>query len=127
MTETETSNPMFEKQAQLDAQIDGLYKIVKGRIEWNNPIPACLEVARELENMTHLKGHQRLELLQKTMRFAANDADSGLDDETKKIALVFVDDALPIVMNAVILASKSPIVSQVQSACWSCLGSSLKK
>lgn len=122
---TETTNPMFEKQAELDAQIDGLYKVIKGRVDWKNPIPVCLELAQELENMTQIKGSQRLELLQKTLKFALTD--SELSDEEKKDALAFIDNVLPIAMSAVILASKSPIVAQVQSACCPCFGSSLKK
>lgn len=124
---TETTNPMFEKQAELDAQIDGLYKVVKGRIDWKNPIPVCLELAQELENMTQLKGGQRLELLQKTLKFALTDSDCTLDEEEKKIALAFIESALPVVMSAVIMASKSPIVAHVQSTCCPCFGSSLKK
>lgn len=120
-TETDTKNPMFEKQAELDTQIDGLYKVIKGHIDWKNPIPMCLELARELENMTHLKGGQRLELLQKTLIFSLND----VDEETKKTATTFIENALPIVMSAAIMASKSPIIAHVQSAC--CFGSSLKK
>lgn len=122
---TETTNPMFEKQAELDAQIDGLYKVIKGRVDWKNPIPVCLELAQELENMTQIKGSQRLELLQKTLKFALTD--SELSDEEKKDALAFIENVLPIAMSAVILASKSPIVAQVQSACCPCFGTSLKK
>jgi hypothetical protein len=116
---------MFEKQAELDAQVDALYKVVKGRIDWNNLIPICLELAQELEGMSHLKGSQRLDLLQKTLKFAANDSDSGLDDESKKVTLMFIDNVLPIAMSAAVLASKSPIAAQVQSACCPCF--SLKK
>ncbi len=125
MTETETTNPMFEKQAELDAQIDGLYKVIKGRVDWKNPIPVCLELAQELENMTQIKGSQRLELLQKTLKFALTD--SELEEEQKKDALAFIENVLPIAMSAVILASKSPIVAHIQSACCPCFGSSLKK
>ena len=124
---TETTNPMFEKQAELDAQIDGLYKVIKGHIDWKNPIPMCLELAQELEGMSQLKGGQRLELLQKTLKFALNDSDCTLDDEEKKVALAFIENALPIVMSAAIMASKSPIVAHVQSTCCPCFGSSLKK
>ena len=52
------TNPMV-----LDAQVDGLYRLVKGRVNWDNLIPTCIEVARELENMTHLRGPERLDLL----------------------------------------------------------------
>jgi hypothetical protein len=108
-------NPMFEKDAVLDAQVDVLYKVVKGKIDWSNLIPVCLELAQEVENMTHLKGAQRLELLQKTLRYAVDDA--GLDDSAKSIAVVFIDTVLPVVMQAAVLASKSPIAAKIQSSC----------
>lgn len=109
------ANPMFEKDAQVDAQVDALYGVIKGRIDWANPIPVCLEVAKELEGMTQLKGPQRLELLQKTLRHAIGESD--MKDEDKSESLVFVNTLLPTVMQAAILASKSPIVAHVQSVC----------
>lgn len=108
-------NPMFETDAVLDAQVDGLYKLIKGHVDWKNPIPMCLELAQELENMTQLKGSQRLELLQKTLRFALEDSD--LEGDAKSIALTFIDTVVPVVMKAAILASKSPIISKIQSSC----------
>lgn len=109
------TNPMFEKDAQVDAQVDALYMMIKGRIDWKNPIPICLEVAAELEGMTQLKGSQRLELLQKTLRHAI--AESDMSDDDKKESVTFVDTLLPIVMQAAVLASKSPIAAKIQSTC----------
>jgi hypothetical protein len=111
-------NPMFEKDAMLDAQVDALYKTVKGKIDWSNPIPICLELAQELENMTQLKGAQRLDILQKTLKYAISDSD--LEDDKKSLATVFVDNVLPVVMQAAVLASKSPIVAKIQSSCCPC-------
>ena len=109
------ANPMFEKDAQVDAQIDTLYAVIKGHIDWSNPIPMCLELAKELEGMTQLKGAQRLELLQKTLRHAVKESD--MKEEEKESSLTFVDTLLPVVMQAAILASKSPIALHVQSVC----------
>lgn len=101
----------------LDAQVDGLYRVVKGRVNWDNLIPTCIEVARELENMTHLKGSQRLDLLQKTLRHALMESDKSAEE--KERILFVIDTVVPLAMQAAILASKSPIVNQVVSGCWS--------
>lgn len=109
------TNPMFEKEAGVDAQIDALHSVVKGRIDWKNPIPICLELAKELEGMTQITGSQRLELLQKTLRHAI--AESDMSEEDKKESVTFVDTLLPIVMQAAVLASKSPIIAHIQTTC----------
>ncbi len=121
---TDIVNPMFENDAKLDARVDGLYKLIKGKIDWANPIPMCMEIAQEVEGMTELKGGQRLELLQKTLKFALTDSD--LPKEEKEQTILFIDNVLPIVMQAAILASKNPVIARAQAACWTCLTSSKK-
>jgi hypothetical protein len=105
------NNPM------LDTRVDGLYRLVKGRVDWNNLVPTCLEVARELEQMTDLKGPQRLELLQKTLRFALHDSD--LPKDKKDTYSFVISTVIPVVMQAAIAASKLPIVNKLQKKCWS--------
>lgn len=102
-------------QAVLDAQIDGLYRVIKGRIKWDNLVPTCIEVARELENMTHLRGPERLALLQKTLRYALKESDLSITE--KEGYLYMIDTIVPVVMQAAIAASKNPIVAQVASKC----------
>lgn len=109
------TNPLHESDAQLDAQVDALYRTIKGRIDWDNLIPTCLEVGRELEGMTHLRGKERLDLLQKTLRFALKDSDKSAEE--KEQILHTIDTVVPIAMQAAILASKVPIRFQVP-ACW---------
>lgn len=99
----------------LDARVDGLYRVIKGRINWDNLIPTCLEVAQELEQMQELRGRERLDVLQRTLRFALKD--SHLPDEKKEEILGYIDTIVPIVMQAAILASKIPI-RQIQAICW---------
>lgn len=109
------TNPLHETDAQLDAQVDGLYRIVKGRIDWDNLIPTCLELARELEGLTHLRGKERLDLLQKTLRFALKDSDKSAEE--KERILHTIDTVVPVAMQAATLASKVPIRFQVPH-CW---------
>ena len=109
------TNPLHESDAQLDAQVDALYRTVKGRIDWDNLIPTCLELARELEGLTHLRGKERLELLQKTLRFALKDSDKTAEE--KETILHTIDTVVPLAMQAAILSSKLPIAGQV-ATCW---------
>jgi hypothetical protein len=103
---------------ELDARVDGLYRVIKGRINWDNLVPTCLEVAKELEGATHLSGKEKLEVLQKTLRFALKDSDKP--NEEKEKILHHIDTVVPIVMQAAVMASKSPIAAQVVSFCGIC-------
>lgn len=106
-------NPMH---TALDNRVDGLYRLVKGRVDWDDLVPTCLEVARELEEMHELKGPQKLELLQKTLRFALTE--STFPKEKKETLSFIINSVVPIMMQAAILASKVPIRATVQSCCW---------
>lgn len=104
-------NPML-----VDAQVDALYRLIKGRINWDNLVPTCLEVAQELEGMRHLRGKERLDLLLKTLKHALKESDKSAEEKEK--ILFVIDTVIPIVMQAAILASKNPIIHQVASSCW---------
>lgn len=109
------TNPLHESDAQLDAQVDALYRVVKGRIDWDNLIPTCMEIARETEGITHLRGKERLELLQKTLRFALKDSPKSATE--KEQILHTIDTVVPVAMQAAMLASKMPIHIPVPT-CW---------
>lgn len=109
------TNPLHETDAQLDAQVDALYRTIKGRIDWDNLIPTCLELARELEGLTHLRGKERLELLQTTLRFALKDSDKSAEE--KEQILHTIDTVVPVAMQAAVLATKLPIQLPVPT-CW---------
>lgn len=104
-----------QMSAELDARIDGLYRVVKGRIDWSNLIPTCLELAKELEQMSELRGAERLSLLQSTLKHALKE--SELSTEEKETVLGTIDTVVPIAMQAAILASKSPVLGQIQATC----------
>lgn len=99
----------------MDARVDGIYRVLKGKISLDSLIPSCLEIAKEVEGLTELKGKEKLELLQKVLRQAVKD--SGKSIEEKEQVLQTIDTVIPIAMQAAILASKSPVVAQVQTAC----------
>ena len=108
------TNPLHADDV-LDAQVDALYRSIKGRIDWDNLIPTCIELGRELEGLTHLRGRERLELLQKTLRFALKDSNKSAEE--KEQILHTIDTVVPMVMQAAILSSKIPIAGQVMT-CW---------
>lgn len=105
----------METDAHLDAQVDSLYRVVKGRIDWDNLIPTCLDLARELEGMTHLRGKDRLDLLQRTLKFALKDSDKSADD--KEQILHTIDTVVPFAIQAAVLATKIPIQLALPT-CW---------
>ena len=88
---------------------------MKGRIDWDNLVPISLDIARELEGQTHLRGKDRLDLLQKTLRFALKDSDKSVLE--KEQVLHTIDTVLPVAMQAAILATKSPIQLPLPT-CW---------
>lgn len=112
------SNPLRDRQAALDSRVDGLYRALKGRISLDNLIPSCIEIAKEIEGLAGMKGPEKLDLLQRVLRQMIEDSDKPEDE--KKIVLTVVDTVVPLVVQAAILASKSPIVAQVQTACVGC-------
>ncbi len=102
----------------VDDQADAIYRVLKGRISLDSLIPTCLEVAREVENLIGVKGPEKLRILQSVLRQAIQD--SSKSEEEKETILRVVDTVVPIAVQAAILASKSPIVAQVQTACVGC-------
>jgi hypothetical protein len=109
------SNPLHEKEAALDAQVDGIYRVLKGRISFDNLIPSCIEVAKEIENLTHLKGKEKLELLQNVLRQALKE--SGKSAEEKEKISIVIETVVPLVVQAAILASKAPVLAQAVGCC----------
>lgn len=119
------SNPLHEKEAVLDAQVDGIYRALKGRISVDNLIPSCIEVAKEIENLGKIPGKEKLDLLQKVLRQALKDSDKSVEEREQ--ILHVIDTIVPLVVQAAILASKSPIVAQVQEVLVTCCVPKVKK
>ena len=119
------SNPLHEKEAALDARVDGIYKALKGRIQLDNIVPTCIEIASEIEGLGGLKGGEKLDLLQKVLRHAIKDSEKS--KEEKEHILMIVDTVVPIAVQAAILASKHPVVAQVQTAVVGCCLPSMRR
>ncbi len=103
--------------AVLDARIDALYRLLRGRINWDNLIPTVLEGARELQQFPELKGPEKLDVLLKTLKFALKD--SSVPAEEKEKILHTIDTVIPLVVSAAKLASKFPIQRiSSKKCCW---------
>jgi Na+/phosphate symporter len=119
------SNPLHEKEAALDAQVDGIYRALKGRISVDNLIPSCIEVAKEIENIGGIPGKEKLDLLQKVLKQAVKDSDKSAEE--KEQILHTVETVVPMVVQAAILASKSPVAAHVQEVLVTCCVPKVKK
>lgn len=108
----------FEKDTAMDARVDGIYRVVKGKIDLNSLIPTCIEVAKEIEGIAGLKGKEKLELLQKVLKQAVKDSDKSVEEREQMLHTI--DTVVPMVVQAAILASKSPVAAQVQEVLVTC-------
>ncbi len=113
------TNPMLAVE---DARVDALYRVLKGKINWDNLVPTLVEAGKELEAIPELKGPEKLDLLQKTLKHALKQTDKS--EVEKEQILHYIDTVVPIAMQAAVMASKSPIVGavvhQVQAVCVGC-------
>lgn len=112
------ANPLHEKDAALDARVDGIYRVLKGKIDIDNLIPTCIEVAQEIENIGELKGREKLDVLQKVLRQALKESEKSAEE--KEQILHTIETVVPMVVQAAVLASKHPIAGQVHAACVGC-------
>ena len=101
-----------------DARIDGLYHMIKDKVDWDNLVPTCLTIASQLEHVTQLTGKEKLETLLSVLKFALKHTDKS--NEEKEKILHHIDTVIPIVMQAAVLASKNPIAAQLVSFCGIC-------
>ena len=106
------------QDAEQDARIDAVFRVIEGKIKWENLVPTVLEAAKELEAMPGLKGSERLDLLQKVLRHALKKSDMSITE--KEGMLYTIDTIVPVIAQAVVMASKSPIVAQVKAVCVGC-------
>ncbi len=115
------TNPL-RNDAVDDARVDAIFRVIQGKIKWDNLVPTLLEAAGELEAMPGLKGSEKLDLLQKTLKHALKVSEKSTVE--KEQILHIIDTVVPVVMQGVMMASKSPIVAavaqHVEAACIGC-------
>lgn len=124
-TEGECKCPSFEKDTAMDARVDGIYRVLKGKINLDSIVPTCIEVAQEIENMGNIPGKEKLELLQKVIRQAVKDSDKTVEEREQ--ILHTIETVVPMVVQAAIIASKHPVAAQVQEALVTCCMPKAKK
>jgi hypothetical protein len=117
-----TSEPVVEK---VDIYVRRLYKIIKDRTDFQDILPTVIELMHEIEKIEDIKGPEKLELLQDTLRYAVMSSD--LDQDKKFATLFMIKTVIPLAARAAILGSKNPVVAQVQAEVTSCLGRLLRR
>jgi hypothetical protein len=80
-------------------------------------IPAALALAHQVEQMQGLPGPEKLQLVMTTLRYGVQKT-TQLSAEDKQKLLGQIDFTIPLVIQAAILASKSPIMKKVTGCCW---------
>ena len=103
-------------KSELDSRADAVYRVIKGRINWDNLVPTCIEAAGELHQFTELRGLQKLEILQSVLKHALKESNKSAIE--KEQILHYIDTIVPIVTQAAVLAAKSQILRQVATSCW---------
>lgn len=68
--------------------------------------------------MPGLKGSERLGLLQEVLKHALKKSDMSVTE--KESMLYTIDTIVPVIAQAVVMASKNPIMSQVRAVCVGC-------
>jgi hypothetical protein len=102
----------------MDPRVDGIYRLVRGRINFDTIVPTCIEVAREIEQIEGMKGKEKLSLLQDVLRTHVRHSRISISE--KEQLLFVIDTVVPVVVQAAIFASKNPIVKQIQASCVGC-------
>lgn len=123
--EGECKCPSFEKDTAMDARVDGIYRVLKGKINLDSIVPTCIEVAKEIESIGNIPGKEKLELLQKVIRQAVKDSDKSVEEREQ--ILHTIETVVPMVVQAAIIASKHPVAAQVQEALVACCMPKAKK
>lgn len=113
-----------ETPLNVSPQIDDCYKLLKMKIDWKDLVTTVIAAAKEIEQMTHLNGEAKLALLHNTLLYALL-MDESLPMARKMEIRDFLTNVMPIVVKAIILASKSPVmlrtIDAIDDATCNCL------
>jgi hypothetical protein len=104
-------NPLHE-------QAEAILKVFEGKIDLDNLIPTCIFMAQKIEMIAGLAGKEKLEMLQRVLRITVGKSDKSADEKSELVNMI--DTVIPMVVQAAVLASKSPILGQVQATCVGC-------
>lgn len=99
-----------------DPQAVELARLIDGKIDWKNPVPACMILATAVEQFVMISDERKTELIQGALNHAAE----NLPGVEKTAALFFVKEVVPHVVRAAHHASLSPIIHRIEAlGCWS--------
>jgi len=96
------------------------YSVAKDNVNWDNVVPVCIELATALENIRNINGAFRLQILQEVLLIALNRS-NVIDDQKKKL-LLGIYQTVPLIVQGVVLASKNPIIQEIEEKAGGCCG-----
>jgi hypothetical protein len=85
-----------------------LKRFSPANVDWKNPLPYALQISAYLSTLKHLKGKEKLELLQSILKKGISIA--GISEQERLIAVRFVEDVLPIVVDAALSVSRGEVL-----------------
>ncbi len=86
--------------------------VAKEALDWDNIVPVCIKIAAALEAVRNVNGAFRLQVLQEVLLIALNKSEL-IGDQKRKLFLS-IYQTVPLIAQAVISASKNPIVRMIQ-------------
>jgi hypothetical protein len=106
---------------KVDIYVRRLHAIIKDRVNFQDILPTAIELVHEIEKIKDIDGHEKLELLQDTLRYTLM-SDTKLSSDEKSAALFIIKNVIPLAVRAMILGSKNPLVAEVEAKVVGCFG-----
>ena len=107
-------NPIHDREVKLEE----MFLLFEGKIDLDRMIPSCIACAQVIETLGEYNGPEKLSLLQKVLRIAVEKSVKSVVE--KEHLLHVIESAVPMIVQAALMASKSPIVAQVEATCVGC-------
>lgn len=94
--------------------VDEILKVFNpASVDWRNPLPYALRISGFLAGVSSLTGPAKLDLLKQVLRKAISTA--GISEQERQVALRFVDDVLPVAIDAALAVSRGEVSFAVVS------------
>ena len=88
--------------------VDEILKVFNpAGVNWNNPLPYALQISGFLSGVASLNGPAKMDLLKSVLRKAISTA--GISEPERQVALRFVDDVLPMAIDAALAVSRGEV------------------
>lgn len=105
---------------KVDIYVRRLHAIIKDRVNFQDLLPTAIELVHEIEKIEDIRGKEKMDLLEDTLRYAV--MASGVGTDEKNAALFVIKNVIPIAVRAMIIGSKHPLVSKIKDEVVGCFG-----